>query len=1178
MHPTLLAAMRRQPPFTELVRRLPAPGHTRTLGGLAGSAPALLVAGLCEEASNRLWVVVAPDPPAAESAHADLEALLEPGRAAYYPQRETLPYEGAEHHLEVSGLRVEALESVLAGHVRLLVTTPRALQERAEIPAELAELRLSLAVGQTLPPAALARRLDELGFERVPLVEGVGEYAQRGGIVDLFGFGAPEPARLEFWGDEITSIRAFDILDQRSTGELQAVDVLPVDFARPREPENAQGRPDSASESSAAGAESESGRPGAPGRRATSEQPDSDSGASRLASDSNGSGSGSGSAALGSGSAAAPDGAADLVLLRRSLLDVLPRDALFVELVAGESTTEFAHTWSQVVHLHDAEKRRGGSPEPPQELFLMPAQAEERLGAFGQLRVVTHGDADVRFAARAAEAVNRDMEALSALLRVGAARGEETFILCDNAGQIERLEEILGGKQGAAGLPPRTTLAIGPVSHGFVLEGDEPFVRVLTDHEVFQRDRRLRRGRRFRGAVALESLSQLRPGDYVVHMDHGVGRFIGLEHVRVGDQEIEALALEYAGGEILRVPVYRLDLIERWVPDRDDASAPRLHKIGGKAWKTLRGKTEKAIREMAAELLQLYAARRMTERAPFSPDSRWQKEMESSFLYEDTPDQRAATTDLKRDLEGRYPMDRLLCGDVGYGKTEVAIRAAFKVVQDGKQVAVLAPTTILAEQHLHTFRQRLAGFPVRIEAMSRFRTAKEQDRILASLAAGAVDIIVGTHRLLEPDVVFKDPGLLVVDEEQRFGVKQKERLKELKHALDVLSMTATPIPRTLHFSLTGLRDLSLLQTPPRDRMPIITHVLPWVDEVLEDAIRRELDRGGQVFFVHNRVQTIHNVAEEVQRLVPDAEIAIAHGQMAAAELDHVMSRFLEGQVQVLVTTAIIENGLDVPTANTMVVERADQFGLAQLYQLRGRVGRSHHRAYCYLLVPEGVNEEAEKRLRILEHFTDLGSGYAIALKDLELRGAGNILGSEQSGFVHAVGLDTYTRLLEDTIARLKGEKKDLWPAPEVSMEGAAFLPDAYVPEGSQKLHLYRRISRMETIQQVTALRAELRDRFGPLPQEVGRLLDAAALRLLGGRLGVERVLVREHEARVNFRAEVTPRLTALQGAFRDHQLEVEVRRTTPLSLVLRRYGAEPLTETLAAAFELLDIAGKAQAA
>ncbi|MGH7465925.1 MAG: DEAD/DEAH box helicase, partial [Longimicrobiales bacterium] len=425
---------------------------------------------------------------------------------------------------------------------------------------------------------------------------------------------------------------------------------------------------------------------------------------------------------------------------------------------------------------------------------------------------------------------------------------------------------------------------------------------------------------------------------------------------------------------------------------------------------------------------------------------------------EDTPDQRQATRDVKRDMESRRPMDRLLCGDVGYGKTEIAIRAAFKAAQDGRQVAVLAPTTILAEQHLHTFRQRLAGYPIRIEALSRFRPQKEQDTILAALAAGQVDIIVGTHRVIEPDVLFHNLGMLIIDEEQRFGVKQKERLKELRRNIDVLTLTATPIPRTLHFSLTGLRDLTLLQTPPRDRMPIITHVLPWVDEVIEDALRRELDRGGQVFFVHNRVQSLGIIAEQLKRLVPDDTIAIAHGQMPPAELDRAMREFLDGRASILLTTSIIENGLDVPTANTLIVDRADYFGLAQLYQIRGRVGRSHHRAYCYLLVPEGVSDDAEKRLRILEHYTELGSGYHIAMKDLELRGAGNLLGAEQSGFVTAVGLDTYTRLLEDTIKRMKGDVTAEREPADVTLEGAAYLPDEYIVDAAQKLHLYRRLS------------------------------------------------------------------------------------------------------------------------
>ncbi|HUH14130.1 MAG TPA: DEAD/DEAH box helicase, partial [Longimicrobiales bacterium] len=775
-HPKLIETMRAQKGFPALLARLPGPGEAVSVGGLPGSAPSLLMAALAAAEPRRLWVVVAGTPARAETVQADLEALLGEDHAALYPQREALPYEAAEPHLEVAGLRVEALEALLAGRVRILVTTARALQELAEIPRALTELRLTLELKQRLRPQELVERLESLGFERSPLVQGVGEYALRGGILDLFGFGSPEPVRVEFWGDEIVSLRHFDILDQRSTGAVERVDVLPVDLR------SVESAPEEGSE-------------------------------------------------------------------RRSLLDVVPRDAVLLEwpddldaegaehgVAAREAQLRalFERTWEEVRHLNEAERRRGGSPEAPQTLFLPPERALARLRELGRVAVVPLRDAEVTFRARPPEAIERDTGRLAALLETGAARGEDTLILCDNPGQLERLEELLGGP---AGLPARATLALGTVAAGFVLEGAEPPVRVLTDHEIFRRERRLRRGRRFQGAVALESLSQLKPGDYVVHLDHGVGRFRGLERVRVGEEEIESLSVEYAGGEILRVPIYRLDLVERWVPDRDEAPAPRVHKIGGKAWKTLRRKTEQAIQEMAAELLELYAAREMAGGHAFPRDTRWQREMESAFLYEDTPDQRRATADVKADMEAGRPMDRLICGDVGYGKTEVAIRAAFKAVQDGKQVAVLAPTTILVEQHAHTFAERLAGFPVKIEALSRFRSAREQAEILAGLADGSLDIVVGTHRLLQPDLLFRDLGLLVVDEEQRFGVKHKERLKDLKKDVDVLSLTATPIPRTLSMAISGLRDLTLIQTPPRDRMPVITHVLPWHDEVLEDAMR-----------------------------------------------------------------------------------------------------------------------------------------------------------------------------------------------------------------------------------------------------------------------------------------------------------------------------------------------------
>ncbi|MDX1568799.1 MAG: transcription-repair coupling factor, partial [Longimicrobiales bacterium] len=563
-----------------------------------------------------------------------------------------------------------------------------------------------------------------------------------------------------------------------------------------------------------------------------------------------------------------------------------------------------------------------------------------------------------------------------------------------------------------------------------------------------------------------------------------------LERVDVAGEELEALALEYADGEILRVPTHRLDLVERWVGASEDAEPPAVHRIGGKRWQRLRNKTEAAIEQMTAELLELYARRENADGYAFSPDTRWQKEMESSFLYEDTPDQRTATEDVKRDMETAMPMDRLICGDVGYGKTEVAIRAAFKAVQDSKQVAVLAPTTILVEQHRHTFEERLADYPVRIAALSRFRTRKEQEEILQDLASGEIDLIIGTHRLLQEDVEFHDLGLLVVDEEQRFGVRHKEKLKRLRAAVDVLTLTATPIPRTLHLSLSGLRDLTLIRTPPRDRMPVITHVLRWNDRIVMEALERELDRGGQAFFLHNRVQTIHSAAERVRRLVPEAVVDVAHGQMSAGELDEAMRAFVDGETDVLVCTSIIENGLDVPNANTLVVDRADRFGLSQLYQIRGRVGRSDRRAYCYLIIPENVTEDAQQRMKVLEHYTELGSGYEVALRDLELRGAGNLLGSDQSGFAHAVGLDTYMRLLEKTVERLnRDEDEAAHPDPDVSLGGSGYLPDDYVADSAQKLHLYRRISKVRHRSEVEELRSELVDRYGPPPEQAARLMD-----------------------------------------------------------------------------------------
>ncbi|MFQ5536083.1 MAG: transcription-repair coupling factor [Gemmatimonadota bacterium] len=1080
-----------------LSRALPRPGESLTVGGLFGAAPAALAAALHRRLPERVLVVVASSPQAAAALEADFESLLgEQAPVHLYPQKEALPYEESEPHLEVGALRVEALDRLLTGRARILVTTPRALQERVPVPEDLALLRLTVRRGDVTTPADLARGLEERGFDRVSLVEEVGQFAVRGGIVDVFSVGAADPVRIEFWGDEVVSLRRFEILDQRSVGGVEEVHILPVDFR-------------SASDASAT--------------------------------------------------------------LSRSLLELLPGDALFALAQEVSLPREAERTWQRVQALFDDLVDSGATPPEPDTLFLTPREVAERARRFPTLRLHEADAGDVVLPLRPPPVIERDMGRLQDYLREGAARGVRTLLLCDNDGQLHRLEEILGGP---GKIPPGTSLGIGSLSGGFEVPCAEPELRVLNDHEIFRRSRRLRRSRRFRGAVALESLAQLSPGDYVVHMDHGVGIFRGMERIRAGGQEMEALAIEYAGGEVLRLPVYRLDLIERWVGESDDAKPPHLHRIGGRRWKNVRRKTERYVEELTTRLLELYARREAARGFAFSPDTRWQKEMESSFLYDNTPDQRAAAEAVKRDMESPRPMDRLVCGDVGYGKTEVAVRAAFKAVQDGKQVAFLAPTTILVEQHRHTLETRLADYPVRVGALSRFRSPAEQRRLLARLASGEVDIVVGTHRLLSEDVVFKDLGLLVVDEEQRFGVKHKERLKEMRASVDVLTLSATPIPRTLYLSLAGIRDLSLIRTPPRDRMPIFTHVLPWNDQILMDALHRELDRGGQTFFVHNRVETIYTVAEEIRALVPEARVEVAHGQMDSRALDEAVHEFVEGNVDVLVCTSIIENGMDVSNANTLIVDRPDRFGLSQLYQIRGRVGRSDRRAYCYLLVPENLSLEAEKRLRVLEHYTELGSGYSVALRDLELRGAGNLLGADQSGFAQQVGLDTYMRLLEKTVSRIRNpEQVPEYPNPDVSLPGPAYLPEGYIADPGQKLHLYRRLSRAETRREIEALREEVLDRFGALPKEVERLLDATLLRILGRRVGAERILVGRESARLSFRGGTSPRLTALQEPMRERQVEVEIRRLDPLSMVLHPVGPASLAEALVEALTALGAEG-----
>ena len=1074
----LLERFQELPATRSLIERLPAPGTRVGVGGLPGSSPAVLVSTLARRLPQRVFAIVAPTPADAERWLADLQTLLGSEMIGLYPQRESLGAE--EPHYELAGERIETIEALLRGAVRVLITTARATAERTAVPAALELARLVIEVSkEERSLSETVRRLNDMGYERVPTVTEVAQYSVRGGILDLYGFGMATPVRIEWWGDEVASVRSFDLDTQRSGEVLNRVTVLPV------RAESVQGR-------------------------------------------------------MQVGHAAP---------LQSSLLDLLPSDTIVLADQESAVEREVERAWSDAAHHLEVARRVGEEPPAREDLLVDPAQWRARLNTLPRI-ALSDAETEQRFPLAPPEHVDRDMKRLRQIV----AEPPPTVILCDNEGQLERLEELLGSD--------RATLVVGALEGGFIM----PTMRVLTDHEIFRRARRLRRPRRYRSAVTTAASRPLTPGGYVVHLEHGIGIYRGLQTISIGSDgaTLEVAVVEYEGGARLNVPLYRIDQLEPYRTVGDgDAPPPRLHRLGATTWQRQRDKTRAAIRAMAAELLDLYARRQLAHGYAFPPDTPWQRELESAFLYEDTPDQRRASDEVKRDMERARPMDRLLVGDVGYGKTEVAVRAAFKAVQAGKQVAVLVPTTILAEQHGRTFRERLADYPVRIEVLSRFRGAREAGPIVQRLTGGEVDVVIGTHRLLSADVTFKDLGLLIVDEEHRFGVRHKERLKALKLSVDVLTLTATPIPRTLHLSLAGLRDLTLLETAPKDRSPVLTFVEPWDDALLEEAIARELDRGGQVYFVHNRIETIDTIAARAQALAPRARLAVAHGQMREADLEAVMGRFVRGEVDILVSTMIVESGLDVPNANTMIVDRADRLGLAQLYQLRGRVGRSHRRAFCYLLVPDLVDAQAEERLQVLEHHTDLGSGYRIALRDLELRGAGNLLGGEQSGHVQAVGFDMYLRWLEETVRALKSGdrekgKREEWAPPDVTLDVPAHLPDEYVTDDDTKLDFYRRLARAEQPGEIQAVRDELRDRFGPLPADAERLLLVAELRALGARAGLETVLIKGDEARLTFRRDAAPRLAGLQVALEAVQFEADVRRAVPLSLRLRRLGGESI--------------------
>jgi len=990
-----------------------------------------------------------------------------------FPSTQVDPYRGFAPHLKVASARARALHALANGTARVVVASAPGLLPRLPDPAVLMLASHEIKPGMEIDPHALANTLVAGGYEPADPVDAHGEFGRRGGILDIFPAGDDLPVRIEFIGDTVESIRRFDPGTQRSVETLDRFGLVPV-----RE--------------------------------------------------------GVGGSGVGGGSGLGGD---KPLGLSSTLFDYLPTRG--VQLLLAEPTDVEKHidtAWEQTKAQHaEAEARQKGVPKaPPAELMLTREEVDQQLADATILEELgidgaASKDAPLHLSAQPVASFHGRIADWVADVREAQQRGDLVVFVAGTHGRAERTVELLRDYDVRAVMASdagdvvagAVMVAEGWLSKGFrlriggskdpplqALEPSSPrALQVYVETDIFEEERRKGGGKRARSLAAtfLSDLRDLKVGDLIVHVDHGIGQFVGLKQISVGNGDVvqEFLELRYHADAKLFVPVERLDLIQKY----SGGSKPPLDRLGGTTWERAKSKVKKAMRDMAEELLKLYAARKAVPGHAFSADTHWQEEFEGGFEFELTPDQATAIADIKRDMESPTPMDRLLCGDVGYGKTEVAMRAAFKAVMDGKQVAFLAPTTILATQHLKTLRDRFSAFPATIDMVSRFRTRQEIQLALEELAAGRLDIIVGTHRLLSKDVEFRDLGLLVVDEEQRFGVAHKERIKQMRKKVDVLTMTATPIPRTLNMSLVGIRDMSVIETPPKDRLAIQTNVVKFDSNVIVRAIRAEIARGGQVFFVHNRVESIYSMGNLIQRLVPEARVVVGHGQMAEDALEKAMLDFMAHKYDVLLATTIVENGLDIPNANTIVINRADRYGLSQLYQLRGRVGRSDRAAYAFLLIPpeEALSPVARKRLAAIKEFSELGSGFRVAALDLEIRGAGNLLGGEQSGTIDAVGFEMYMKLLEDTIRELKGEDLEDDLRATVNLKVDFRLDEQYVPDINQRLMIYRRMAAARSEEEIAKLVDEVRDRYGPTPTAVLNLADFGRIRVLADSLGIETI-------------------------------------------------------------------------
>ncbi len=1102
--------------------------NARARAQLLSEATPSLVSALLQDLDTPALLVV-PRPEEARRLHEKLCAWVDnPSRVHRFPETETLPFERLVTDIDTIQQRVRALDALLniGNTPPLIVASATSVAQRTLSRESFEASAHDISVGDVIDLDDTLENWRRMGYRFESAVYSPGFASRRGGIIDIFPVGADLPVRIELWGDEVDSIRLFDPSSQRSTEIVRSVKIIPAHETLPAmtDREELDHRMAYIDVSNCSSAHQE---------RIREEF-------SQLL-----------------------DGheVDDLNLYagffnHGSLLEYMPQNTLVVRVRPDEIASAAWDNEERIHDLRDTKQRRGELPMNFPSFHMPWNDVDPALSNLGvQLDIIHWGADDLIYSDIYVMPFGSPPTFLGQMdLFVQEASDllESGHSIVAITSHSRRLDEILTENGVSDTLSAALTTAPAPgemaliqsagpnFGDGFVLSTTGRNLIVVGDTEIFGITKQRRTARRTRTNWDA-FLSEITPGDYVVHVEHGVGRFMGVGRPsEISDSSAEYLVLEYANRDRLYVPLEHLDRVTPYVAPSD--SPPHLTRLGTQEWSRAKARAERSTRQMAAELLALYAAREMVSGHSFGPDSTWQQELEESFPFEETPDQLATLAEVKNDMENERPMDRLVCGDVGYGKTEIALRAAFKAVMEGKQVGVLAPTTVLAQQHYVTFSQRMSAYPVRVEALSRFRTGREQRDIIDALADGSIDICIGTHRLIQKDVKFKDIGLVIVDEEQRFGVGHKERLKQMRQEVDVLTLTATPIPRTLHMSLAGVRDMSTIETPPEDRIAIKTYVSEFSDELIREAILREIDRQGQVYFLHNRVYNIGYMADYVRRIVPEAEVGVAHGQMKEGDLEKAMASFSRGDFDVLVCTTIIESGLDIPNVNTLIVNRADTFGLAQLYQLRGRVGRSSRRAYSYLLIPSArtraLSETAERRLKAMLAATELGAGFRIAMKDLEIRGAGNILGAEQSGHIHAVGFELYTKMLSQAVEDLRARRESgelvgmtpqdvadmvsdqvdntisnsLTPEPGVALDLGipAGLPSDYIPDLPVRMGLYQRLIAMKDAESIAAMEDELRDRFGPLPWQARALIYTIRLRILSEKAGIESI-TRENE-------------------------------------------------------------------